>query len=265
MRYVRIFFIFFQDAFVNRSTSFVWFLLALFNPLIALLFWRGAFQSGGAALIGWSYQMIASYYLLLVVANTLLMPHIEMEIARRDIQMGMLSNYLTRPFPYLLLKLFSELPWRIIQTFFAVSVLLFITIGLRVNVHIAQDPFLLVFTLVIAAAAHLVAFMFKMVLGLSALWVTDFGGLSEFADVVIIIFAGFVVPLALFPQWLRPIAEASPFAYMIYYPLVSLLGQISIAGMIRVLAGEIIWFSVLFVLYRVMWTSGIKKFTGIGQ
>lgn len=265
MRYVRIFFVYFQDAFVNRSTSFVWFLLALFNPLIALLFWRGAFQSGGTSLAGWSYQTVASYYLLLVAVNTLLMPHIEMEIARHDIQLGMLSNYLTRPFPYLLLKLFSELPWRIIQAFFAVGVLIFFIIGLGINVYIIHDPYLLVFAIAIAAVAHLVAFLFKMVLGLTALWVTDFSGLAEFADVVVIIFAGFVIPLALFPQWLRSVAEALPFAYMIYFPLISLLGQVSPSAMVRVLAGEIIWLLLFFILYSAMWRSGIKKFTGIGQ
>lgn len=265
MRYVRIFSIYFQDAFQYRSTSFVWFILALLNPLVVLLFWRGAFLSGGSPLEGWTYEAIASYYLLLVIANTLLLCHVENDIARRDIQMGMLSSYLMKPFSYLIHKFFSELPWRVIQGFFALIAILFFIFVLKMNIHISSNMSILLLSILITVIAHLVGFLFKMILGLSAFWVTDYSGLQQLVEVSLIIFAGFVMPIALFPDVLRTVAFVSPFAYMIYFPVVAFLGQLSFPQLFQVIGGELFWLAAFYCIYRILWEKGIKKFSSIGQ
>lgn len=265
MRLVRIFSVYFEDALQYRSTSFVWFLLALFNPLMVLLFWKGAFASGGTPLEGWTYPALASYYLLLVIANTLLISHIENEIARRDIQMGFLANYLTKPFSYVIHKFFSELPWRLMQGFFALLTLLFFVFILRVNIHISQDIPVLLMAIFITLLAHMLGFFYKMVLGLSSFWITDYSGLMELSDVIVIIFSGSVMPLALLPGIWGTIAVNSPFAYIIYYPVMSFLGKLTIMELFKVAAGEIFWIAVFFVCYRILWTRGVKIFSGIGQ
>lgn len=265
MRLVRIFSIYFEDALQYRSTAFVWFLLALFNPLMVLLFWRGAFASGSTPLEGWTYPALASYYLLLVVANTLLISHIENDIARRDIQMGMLSNYLTKPFSYVIHKFFNELPWRLMQGSFALGTLLFFVYVLRVNLRISEELPVLLLALIITALAHTLGFLFKMVLGLSAFWITDYSGLMELSDVVTVIFSGSVMPLVLFPGLWRTIAMGTPFAYIIYYPVISFLGKLTLPELARVIAGELFWIAFFFMCYRAMWTRGIKKFSGIGR
>lgn len=265
MRFLRIFSIYFEDALQYRSTAFVWFLLALFNPLMVLLFWRGAFTSGGTLLEGWTYSALASYYLLLVIANTLLISHIENEIARRDIQMGFLSNYLTKPFSYVVHKFFTELPWRLIEGFFAIFALLFFVFVLRVHLRVTQEVPILLFAFVIAFLAHIVGFLFKMSLGLSAFWVTDYSGLMELSDVITVICSGSVMPLILFPGIWRTITMNSPFAYIVYYPVLSFLGKLSIAELHRVILGEFFWIAFFFFCFRWLWTRGVKKFSGIGQ
>ncbi len=264
-RYLRIFAVYFEDALQYRSTSFVWFLLALFNPLMILLFWRGAFASGNTPLQGWNYQTLASYYFLLVIANSVLISHIENDIARRDIQMGMLANYLTKPFSYLVHKFFSELPWRLIQGFFSLVTLLTLVFVFRVNLHITDNAPVLAAALVVAALAHFLGFLYKVVLGFSAFWITDYSGLLDLSDVVQVIFSGAVMPLVLFPGVWQTIALASPFGFIIYYPVVALLGKFTLVAMLPVVAGELAWITVFFLLYRFMWLRGIKKFTGLGQ
>ncbi len=264
MRYARIFSIYFQDALQYRSTSFIWFILALLNPLMVLLFWRGAFLSGTSPIEGWTYPMIASYYLLLVVANTLLLCHIENDIARRDIQMGMLSSYLMKPFSYLIHKFFSELPWRAIQGFFALITILFFVFVLKINIHTSSDVSTLLLSVLITVIAHFIGFLFKMIVGLSAFWVTDYSGLQQLIEVLTIIFAGFVMPLALFPTGIRAIATASPFAYMIYFPVIAFLGQLSLLELFQVVGGGLFWLTVFFCVYCILWEKGTRKFSGIG-
>lgn len=220
MRYVRIFLIYFEAAFQYRSTSFVWFLLSLINPLMVLLFWRGAFQSGASPIPGWSYQSMASYYLILVIANVLLVTHIENDIAQKDIQQGGLSAYLIRPFPYIIMKFCDALPWRLIQGAFGLITLGIFIVGFKLSLHIVQDPVLLILAVLTALLAQSMIFLFKIVLGLSALWLTDYAGLGELMEVLFIIFGGFVMPLVLFPGVFGTISSQTPFAYMIYYPVV---------------------------------------------
>jgi len=120
MRYVRMLLIHFEDALAERSRSFVWFLIALINPLMLLLFWRGAILEKPDAYGQWNIPSIMSYYLLLIIAGAFLQVHIDEKIAYSDIQQGQLANYLTRPFSYLLWNFFIELPYRVIQGSFGV-------------------------------------------------------------------------------------------------------------------------------------------------
>lgn len=102
-----------------RSRSFVWFLVSLFNPLLMLLFWRGALQSNN---VGITLPAVTSYYFLLTVAGALLTSHVEEGVANIDIQEGKLSQYLIRPFSFFWLKFFEEFPYRFIQGLYAIAV-----------------------------------------------------------------------------------------------------------------------------------------------
>lgn len=264
MRYVRIFILHFQDAFVNRGRSFIWFLLSLLNPLMVLFFWRGAFQGGKEPLIGWSFQSITTYYLLLVVAGSFLQVHIEEDVARRDIQSGFLSQYLLRPFPYILMKYFSELPWRLIQGFFGVVILIIFSLFFE-NLSFVHDVGSIAASLLIIILASLISFFFKMIVGLSALWIIEYHGLQELISVIDVIFAGFIMPLALFPPLMKTIAYILPFAYIIYFPVISLLGKLTGPEVLKTISIQIMWLVVFWLMYKQIWRKGVKKFSGLGQ
>ncbi len=265
MRYVRIFLLYFQDALANRGRSFVWFLLSLLNPLMLLLFWRGAFQGGSGPLIGWTYNSLATYYFLLVIAGSFLQVHIEEDIARRDIQSGFLSNYLTRPFSYIVTKFFQELPWRIIQSFFGVIIFVIFALLFKNGLALSHNVATVSASICIFFLALIVSFLFKMIIGISALWITEYSGLQELIGVVDVIFAGFIMPLALFPPLIKTISFFLPFAYMIYFPVVSLLGKLSSLELLQVIGMQLVWVIVFWFIYWRLWHSGIKKFTGLGQ
>ncbi len=266
IRYARIFLLHFQDVFQNRSRSFVWFLLSLLNPLVVLLFWRGAFQNSSSPLGDWTYNAIAGYYLLLVIAGSFLQVHIEEDIARRDIQLGFLSQYLMRPFSYILMKFFQELPWRIIQGFFGVLVLLLFSFFIIKNgIVLVHDPAQIIASIIILVLAFSISFLFKMIVGISALWITEFSGLQELIGVVDIIFAGFIMPLALFPPFIKTLSYVLPFAYMIYFPIISLLGRLTTMESLQTIGIQVVWLMIFGIIYRMMWQRGIKKFTALGQ
>lgn len=230
-----------------------------------LLFWRGAFAGNAEPLEGWSYNSITTYYLLLVVAGAFLQVHIEEEVARRDIQSGFLSQYLTRPIAYIVMKFFTELPWRMIQGFFGIVTLVVFSFVFTNGLSLIYDMESVLASFFIIILALLISFVFKMIVGLSALWITEYSGLQELIGVIDIIFAGFVMPLALFPPFIKTIALFLPFAYMIYFPVIALLGKLSFIELLQTIGIQLVWLIGLWFIYRKLWEIGVKRFTGLGQ
>lgn len=264
MRHVRIFLLYFQDALESRSRSMVWFLITLINPLIYLLFWRGALGNHPTLYDSLSLPYIASYYFLLIVAGAFLQVHIEENVAYYDIQEGWLANHLLRPYSYVWSKLFTEAPYRLIQGSFGIVVFMLFRFTYGQLMYLESSLLLISVSFLITVLGFCISFLFKMILGLSALWTTDFTGLSQLANVVILLAGGFIVPLDVLPHVLQRIMFLSPFPYMIYLPIVAWLGRLPSHEYLRVVLVQVLWVAGLALVYRIVWKRGIRKFTGVG-
>lgn len=260
MRYVRIFFLFFQNVFQYKSQIFIWFLISLLHPLIYLLLWSGA--SGLTEVT--NFSNIVLYYLFFIIAGGLLFVHVEVD-AYEDIQQGNLSAFLMKPFSYLKIKFFSETPWRLIQGgfgFISLSLLIFINPAL-LNISLSFDQ--IITALLITFLGYMVMFLFKMNILLSALWFIDFSGFQQFIEIVVILLAGFVVPIYLLPTWIANYIYITPFPYTIYFPVIAFTGMLKSFEATQIMGIQIFWIIVLYLLYRFLWKHGIKKFSAVGQ
>lgn len=265
MRYVRIFLLHFQDAFASRGRSFVWFIVSILNPLLLILFWQGAIREHGEVYGQWTGSTITSYYLLVAIVSSFLMVHIEEEVAYRDIKEGLLSKYLLWPFSYFVLKFATELPWRLIQGFFALIVFFLFRFIFGVTLPLVHIPFEIALTVVVVILALFLSFTFKMVLGLTAFWTTDFWGTLSFIDFSFAMLGGVVAPLVLYPPVFFSLAKIFPFAYIVYYPVMAIEGMAHTPELIRIIIVQLMWSGILYLLYQKLWLLGLRKFTAIGQ
>jgi ABC-2 type transport system permease protein len=265
MRILRIISPYFQEALQYRSRSFLWFLLALLNPAIYLLFWKAAIDSGHMTGPKVVYADIASYYLLLVIAGALLIAHIEEEVATTDIKEGGLVKYLLKPFSYFWMKFFEEFPYRIIQGSYACLGLILMIFIFGNILRLVHDPLRIVLAICISVAAYFLSFIFKMVIGIVTFWIDDFSGLQQLMFVLITLFAGFVQPIDYFHPTLRAIALATPFPYMIYYPVIAWTGALDLSLAWQVLGIQFALIGGFTLLYGYLWKKGVKEFTGVGQ
>ncbi len=266
MRYVRIFFLTFQQVFEQRGRSFVWFLISLWGPLITLLFWRGATNGGKTLIGGWSLQELSSYYFFMIIASSLLISNIEDDVSRFDIQLGNLTKYLTRPINYLHIKFIEDIPYRILKGIFGVIVCLVFFILLKGKFFIfAQDIATIFLAIIICVGGFLLSYMFKMILGVIAFWLIEVRGIYEAVDVTMFVFAGSVMPLSLLPHIIATIGYVLPFSYMIYFPIIAVEGKLSVMALCGVISVQAVWLLIFFLLYQFLWIRGIKKFSGVGQ
>lgn len=263
MRYLKIFLLYVQDVLQYRSEAIVWFLVGIVNPLLYLSFWRGAVRSSSISGFS-SLSEVTGYYLILFILGGLIMTHIEEEVAHWDIKEGRLVRFILKPFPYILNKFFLELTWRILM--FTVSLL-----GILVMILIFGHFLTISITLwqlgalvLMSFLGLMISFIFKMIIGLSALWITEYGGMQQFIFVLTVLFSGTVVPIDMFPSYLKTISSFLPIQYMVYYPVRVLQGKLSADQIVSVISIQILWIALLSFAYKIIWKQGIKRFTGVG-
>ncbi len=258
MRYFRVFILYINNVLEYRARAFVYFLMSLINPLILIIFWR-SINAGLTA------NDVNSYYLLFIIASGLLIAHIEVEVAIEDIKQGGLTPFLLKPFSYFTLKFMLELAYRLMRSSFSFIAVIIISWGFGIFIQISHDPVVILLSLLIAVFAFILSFVFKMTLALLAFWIEEIRGIFEISDVALIVLAGNIMPIHLYPIWLKNIAFTLPFSYMIYFPIIAIQGKLELFQLVEVIGAQCIWIFILGVLYKLMWISGIKKFTGIGQ
>ena len=242
----------------------VWFLISLINPMVYLLFWRGAYTTLPQS-SGWQLSGFASYYFLLVIASSFLLVHIEEYIAYYDIEKGYLANHLLKPVSYFWYQFFHELPYRVVQGLFGLLVFFFFFFGFPGLIQLSQQTDVFFLSIILVIGGYMLSFLFKIILGLSALFTTDFTGLSELLGVLVLIFGGFVVPLDLFPQQFTHIISYLPFPYMFYYPIIAIQGRLDSVELLQLIVKQGVWILGFVFFYKFVWKKGIKLFTSVGR
>lgn len=264
MRLIRLFLLNFQEAFAERGRSFVWFLIALFNPLIMCAYWIGA-NNAATISLGWDQSAFIAYYVLLVTAQSLLIVHIDENIANADIKLGFMTARLLQPYSYFWRKLVAELPWRLLQGGFGVCVygIFWLVIGDSMNIQLSGIQGSMAVCVIVSA--FMLSFVLKMIVGITAFWTTEYQGFRELVEVISIVFSGIIMPLTLLPQAIQHIAYTLPFAYIIYYPILAIQGKLLTSDFFHVLMIQWIWIVVLSIIYRFMWKKGVLLYTAFGQ
>lgn len=229
-----------------------------------LVFWAGATASQGGLIFGWAYSDFATYYLLLALTDSLIVAHVEEDVAVDDVNRGQLSVFLLKPRPYYAMKLMSELPWRFTQGVFSIITILIVALLARNIIHITSSPVLLLLAIVIALLAYLMSFSFKMCLGLMAFWFTEINSLMQLTEIIMTVSGGIIIPLLFLPSSIKIIFDILPFSYMIYYPIVALLGKLDYRADLQVIIIQVVWLVVFSLLYKILLRAGIRTFTAVG-
>lgn len=263
MRLLRILVLHLQQVFESRSRVFVWFLISLLNPLIILMYWQAVFKTS-TSIGAWNISDINSYYLIQVILRALLTTHPAEEIAQVHVQKGELVKYLLKPFSYLQLIFMGEFSYRLIQAIFALAIIVVLVVffHIQLNIHISLLTLIPVFLILFFGL--IISFLNEVLLGLCAFWITDYRGMQQLSEIAYIVLAGTVIPLDLFPESIANLVKVSPYASMLYYPILALQGKLVGIDVIKVLAMQSFWIVIFYLLYRFVWHKGIRMFTGVG-
>ena len=127
------------------------------------------------------------------------------------------------------------------------------------DLRVPESPPMWLAVVVSFVVASLIGFALRFLVNLTAFWLVQNQGLDQLVTITVTFFGGLLVPLALFPAWLEPVARATPFAAMIQYPAEVFLGLHSGAGVLAVLALQVAWFGALIGVGRVVLGAATRK------
>lgn len=105
----------------------------------------------------------------------------------------------------------------------------------------------------------LVLVAFSMLIYISAFFTLSPTGIKILATSVMEFFAGAVIPIPFFPEWLQPIMYALPFASMQNTPFLIYTGHLGVQKAVQSIGIQLFWFAVLLALGRVLMKQALNK------
>jgi ABC-2 type transport system permease protein len=113
--------------------------------------------------------------------------------------------------------------------------------------------------LVAMTLAAVVSFGFSFIVNLTSFWLVDASGIMGFANILMMFFSGFLLPLAFFPPALQAVASVLPFQAITSIPAQVWLGKVEGDALVRALALQVFWVVTLAAVGLVVLRQAMRK------
>ncbi|HNT53623.1 MAG TPA: ABC-2 family transporter protein [Anaerolineaceae bacterium] len=228
-------------------------------PLIYLFVWSTA--AGDSSIAGLTRGEFVAYYLVLIIVNQVTYAQTNWTVGDL-IRYGQMNQVLLRPIPPIFDALASEFAGKVVYLVFDLPIVALLALILR-----PEMDFQLVNALAFIPALALawaLRFFWGYALALLAFWSTRADALLTLQDSLIFLLAGQVAPVALLPAGMQLAARILPFRYMVAFPVEVLTGHLAGADLWLGFAAQGSWLILAFVLYVVLWRTGLRRYTAVG-
>ena len=255
-----------HDAIAYRSELVVW-MLTMTLPLIMLALFRAVAAEGPVKTAGGSFDgpAFTTYFLATLIVRQLASSWVVWEMTYA-IRQGTLAMRLLRPIHPLWSYLCDSLANITLRALVSVPIagILLYTIEGSAGARVAHDPATLALFFLSLAQAFAIAFSFSAITGALALYIDSALGIWSLYIGVHALFSGYLVPLELFPSWLRAIAMATPFPYLQALPVELLIGRYGVHEALPQIARQSLWMAASLVVLIAVWRNAQKRFAAFG-
>ncbi|SMF63090.1 ABC transporter permease [Pseudobacteriovorax antillogorgiicola] len=243
------------------------FLLLMIGPSLVFFFikynvWTAIFETQGASasIEGYTLTSMLQYQAWVLIVALFAQSYNSMSLAE-EIRLGRISSYLVYPFNFWEHHAASFLGLLVIQSLICgVSIIVFNSVDLLGELSIITlfQGFCLAFLVAILWYA------LNFLMGIIAFWLEETWVLRVMFLTISQFFSGSLLPLEVFPQWLREIVMYTPFPYLTWAPVKAFMGELSIPleqGILVIL----FWIGVSAILATFTWSRGVRLYTAAGM
>jgi ABC-2 type transport system permease protein len=228
-----------------RSLSIVLFMVIFFG------LWRATYAAQGAERIAGFSLGDTLWYLMLAETIVLSRPRMAQQIAQQ-VKDGSIAYLLNKPYSFLLYQAASSLgdsALRMIFNALAGATVVWLMVGPP------PAPWGLPLVLVAVALGWLIDFCVAALLGLTAFFAEEVAAFEWIYNKLLFLLGGLLIPLDFFPEWLRQVAHALPFAAAIYGPA-RLFVSPDLGAFLSLLAAQLAWLTGLALLASLAYRRG---------
>jgi ABC-2 type transport system permease protein len=244
-----------------RVAQYFYMLGMIAEPVVYLVVWTTIAEQQGGSVNGISVGEFAAYYIVWTLVRNMNIvfgaPFWEWRIRE-----GYLSGQLLRPMHILHYDLAYFAGWK----FVVVALWIPIAIGLSLVFHpdLHPTPLEVVVFVIAIWGAYLIRSMFQGVIGMLNFWTTRGAAVFDLYMATEMLLSGRLVPLPLMPGWVQTLANLLPFKWTFYFPIESLVGDLSTQSLLLGLCAQALWVGIGLVLFHFAWRAAVKRFSAVG-
>ncbi len=248
----------FAGAVAYRAEMLVW-MLTMTMPLVSLALWSAVARSAPVGRFG--QREFATYYLATIVVRQLTGSWVVWELIQ-EIKSGTIASRLLKPIhPFVAYSAenIAAIPLR------ALFALPFALTGLASGgAHLPHGVLSIGGVLLSLLGAWLITFFVMAMIGIMSFFIDSSSSLFEVWFACFMLLSGYLVPLELFPGWVKTVTYVLPFRYMLGFPVEILIGSAYPGEVVRGLALQ--WAYVLSCVggALVLWRAGVRRFGAFG-
>jgi len=260
--YLTVFRVQVQTQLQYRAATYMYTLGMVAEPTIYLVVWSTIARSHGGSVNGLTPHAFAAYYIVWTLVRTMNIVFTPYGWEFR-IREGQMSALLLKPFH----PIHYDLAFFAGQKVLWVLMYLPIGVGLSLAFHPALHPSaveVLVF-LVAIWGAYLVRSMFLWILGMFTFWTTRGSAIFETYMLAELLLSGRLLPLTLMPHWSQTLAAWLPFKWTFYFPIETLVGNMSTLSLLGGLGMQVVWTAIGGTIVAVMWRLSVRHYSAVGN
>ena len=245
-----------QSALAYRGVIIIEWFIDAWSVAIMLYVWRTVFATEATQIGSYDWQRMKTYLVLAYAINAFSASGVIWQMGSL-IRNGDIATQLTRPISFLGAQFSAQVGSSLVSGVIGmglVTLLSVVVLGLLPPVSaLGLVLFLMALTL-----GYLLRFCFDYIIAMCACWLTNTQGINWIVWFGVRLISGAVIPITLFPGWLRTFASIAPFHGIVADPIAIYLGDAQGWAALQLMGLQLAWIIALWLFSRWLWPRALK-------
>ncbi len=265
-KYLAVFAISFQQEFAYRMNFIMWRIRNVLQVLVTYFLWTTLFATSGRQLFGYTRETIITYVLGLLFIRAAVLSAKAQDVAG-EIARGDLSNYLVKPINYFKYWLTRDIATKSLNISFAFAEMTILWLLLKPTLFFQTEVAYLILFIIALFLAMFIFFILLFITNAIPFWAPEVAWGGHFLVTVILIefLSGALFPLDILPQMFQSVLHATPFPYLVFFPLQIYLGKVPYSEALTGVLVAFFWVIMLYFLMTKIWARGLKAYQAYGK
>lgn len=250
----------FKEEVIYRVEFIVSLISSLTRIVVLWFLWNAIFKAYGAeTLKGFTLPMMITYVTISSILSIYNRSMTEFSI-EENVKTGFISVILTKPFSYPLYHLSREIGTTLFS-FLTKGLPIFLISLIFLNIALPSSPIFFVSLIL----GFFINFFLILLTGLWSFWSSgNIWGIRFARNVISETMSGALIPIYLFPLWLKNITYVLPFQAIYSVPLLIYIGSTTGSEIFNALLIQVFWVAFLGGLSYLVWKLAEKKTISYG-